>query len=102
MKCPNCDFDCPPEMRFCGMCGASLTFTCPECQFVNPVTYRFCGMCGKPLLNDELTTGRPAPAPRFLMPTTQPDQAHLSAPAAAINLPLDGERRVATIIFADV
>ncbi|MBE0695928.1 MAG: hypothetical protein IH586_03305, partial [Anaerolineaceae bacterium] len=37
-------------MRFCGMCGAALTFTCSECQFVNPVSYRFCGMCGSPLM----------------------------------------------------
>src|SRR5512141_2497003 len=72
MKCPNCDFESPPEMRFCGMCGASLTLTCPECQFVNPVNYRFCGMCGSPLLVEMAT--RPASTPRFsqLAPTRSP------------------------------
>ena len=56
MKCPNCDYDCPPEMRFCGMCGAALTRACSECSFINPINYRFCGMCGA-----ALTPQDPAP-----------------------------------------
>src|SRR5574338_1042061 len=49
MKCPNCDYESAPEMRFCGMCGTALTRTCSNCQFVNPYHYNYCGMCGKPL-----------------------------------------------------
>lgn len=108
MKCPNCDFESPPEMRFCGMCGASLTRTCRECQFVNPVNYRFCGMCGSPLLDE---SARPGAISRFSAQALAAQPARPSAPARqniaglpepAGSLPLDGERRVATILFADV
>ena len=46
MKCPNCGFDSPAEMRLCGLCGTRLAQVCSECSFANPLNYRFCGMCG--------------------------------------------------------
>lgn len=105
MKCPNCDFDCPPEMRYCGMCGTSLTITCPECQFVNPANYRFCGMCGTSLLEFKSNTVayQRSPTPNFL-----PASQQISAPVNSQGTPeqssavLEGERRVATILFTDV
>lgn len=111
MKCPNCDFDSPVEMRFCGMCGASLTRTCPECKFVNPVNYRYCGMCGALLLDDQdVRQGIPF---RFLSstPTPPPSSIGVSRPALTgisqtagetTSIHLEGERRVATILFTDV
>ena len=108
MKCPNCDFESPPEMRFCGMCGTSLTRTCPECQFVNPVNYQFCGMCGTLLRQDE-GVSRPVSTPRFAVPVPTPARS-FSIPASTpqqttpetANVLLAGERRVATVLFADV
>jgi class 3 adenylate cyclase len=108
MKCPNCDFDIPPEMRFCGMCGSSLTRTCPQCQYINPVNYRYCGMCGTAL--DVEANPRPTVTPRFAMPTQTrqpapgvPAQASQAESSAVGQSPtLNGERRVATVIFADV
>lgn len=106
MKCPNCNFDSPPEMRFCGMCGTSLTRTCPQCQFVNPVTYHFCGMCGAPLTSESTpTTPRSSAAPRFAPPVLAQERKAAPAPAPMPEggpVGLDGERRVATVIFADV
>ncbi len=96
-------------MRFCGMCGTSLTRTCPQCQFINPVNYRFCGMCGTAL--EVEVNLRPALPQRFSLasqarqvppasasPQAGPSEAAPSPSSAA----LDGERRVATVIFADV
>src|SRR5512141_1067378 len=101
MKCPNCDFESPPEMRFCGMCGTSLTRTCPQCQFVNPVNYRFCGMCGTAL---EVNVNLPPAMPqRFTLSTQARQTSSSSLPpqtnpieAGPTGAALDGERRVAT------
>ncbi len=95
------------------MCGSSLTHTCPNCEFVNPVNYRFCGMCGQPLLIGDLPQRPPVPAPRFSQAGQPASRTASSVPAAlpqlenaAINgtsaLRISGERRVATVIFADV
>ena len=121
MKCPNCDFDCPPEMRFCGMCGSPLTIICSECQFTNPITYRFCGMCGNLLQQDEGSArprgagaARAAAAPRPLglqmaassqshPPTGQASLPNSPAPLQTnVTSLADGERRIASVIFVDV
>jgi class 3 adenylate cyclase/tetratricopeptide (TPR) repeat protein len=65
-------------MRFCGQCGARLGEVCPNCDFCNPPGYLYCGMCGARLGVEAVP---PAPA--------QP-------------VPLEGERRRATVILADV
>ncbi|MCA9994293.1 MAG: AAA family ATPase [Anaerolineales bacterium] len=86
MRCPNCDFDYPPDMRFCGMCGIRLKQICLGCHFANPLDYRFCGMCGLSLL----------PPPAQLPPAYENQDHSHSA------LPLAGERRLATVLVADV
>lgn len=99
MKCPNCGFDNPPGMKFCGMCGTRLALACPACDFANPPDFRFCGQCGTPL------TEEPAPMPRPRPPSLVEGQGStLSAPTPPTDLPtsLEGERRPATIILADV
>lgn len=83
MKCTRCGFDAPAEMSFCGQCGARLGVPCPRCGFENPPGYRFCGKCGHRL------SDLPAAA---VIP---------GAPAAGIT-PLAGERRIATVLLADV
>src|SRR5512133_817046 len=85
MKCPNCGFESPPEMRFCGMCGTSLTRTCPNCEFVNPHTYRFCGMCGTPLQEEPgqaVTPARTTLTPPVSVSAAPAPSAH--APAAQV------------------
>ena len=46
MRCPKCQFDNPPDMNFCGECGAKIEIVCPECSFSNPLKFKFCGKCG--------------------------------------------------------
>jgi class 3 adenylate cyclase len=94
MNCPNCGFENPANLRFCGSCGTRLTAACPECGFANPLSFRFCGMCGR-RLNTE-------PA---LPPADQP----VSLPAMemepllpAATPPLEGERRVVTVVLTDL
>jgi class 3 adenylate cyclase/tetratricopeptide (TPR) repeat protein len=107
MICPNCNFDCPAELRFCGMCGMSLVQTCSHCQYVNPVTYRFCGMCGTPFnpeeahLRGQVSHLAPLPVTLPVHITPQPTVPIPNNEELPVQ-PLDGERRVASVIFADV
>src|SRR5207302_11060240 len=77
IACSSCGAQNPSGFRFCGSCGTELGGTpCPSCGFDNPPGQRFCGQCGSAL-------GEAAPAP---------------APTAGAA----GERKLATILFADV
>ena len=49
MKCPNCHFDNPEKMPFCGKCGAKIEIICLKCSFANPPDFSFCGKCGQNL-----------------------------------------------------
>ncbi len=93
MNCPNCGFDNPPEMNFCGMCGTRLKTTCLNCHQANPYMFKFCGHCGVSLQPCELAADE-AEA------TTLPDQA--VTPIAESVSTLEGERRLATVLIADV
>jgi class 3 adenylate cyclase/tetratricopeptide (TPR) repeat protein len=73
--CTSCGQENAPEFRFCGSCGHALSGGCPSCGFENPPGQRFCGSCG----------ARLTAAPR------EEDEAHQR-----------GERRLATVLFADV
>ena len=75
--CGSCGADNPAGFKYCGSCGTQLGGPgCPACGFANPPGQHFCGQCGT-RLDDAATT-----------------------PAAATSSP--GERKLATILFADV
>lgn len=91
------------------MCGTRLTRVCANCGFGNPLAYRFCIRCGTLLPNQAAKTGtvgpsRAEPQPELPAepPQAIPSTAASQAPEAAGPLRLEGERRVATIVMADV
>jgi len=94
MKCPNCGFDNPPGMKFCGMCGTRLAQACPACGFANPPEFRFCGQCGAPLIQEPGLVQ--PPQPQF------PVEAEVPTRPPPAPVQLEGERRLATIILTDV
>jgi len=49
MQCPECKFQNPDDMKFCGKCGSKLALICPKCGFENPDGFGFCGKCGTTL-----------------------------------------------------
>src|SRR5947209_4667344 len=76
--CGSCGADNQAGFRFCGSCGTALGAPgCGSCGFVNPAGQHFCGQCGS-----RLSDGTPLAA-----------TARTSSP---------GERKLATILFADV
>jgi class 3 adenylate cyclase len=95
MICPHCQTENPEGARFCLNCGQTLVQRCANCRTALPARARFCMHCGQPV-----------------SPSTPVDDARLTRLAAATPAPLArkvraaadlvGERRVVTILFADV
>src|SRR5688500_18095667 len=92
-RCPQCAFESPSGMRFCGRCGAALATLCPHCGAEAPPDFRFCGHCGKSLHE---TPAPPAPERPVYTPKHLADKILRSRSA------LEGERRQVTVLFADV
>jgi len=53
MICSQCRFENPPDMRYCGGCGSSLTPACSRCGAEVPAGFRFCGHCGAAVAADQ-------------------------------------------------
>lgn len=112
MRCPNCGFDSPAEMKFCGMCGACLVQICTNCEFANPLAFVFCGQCGHPLAVSSVGAQRSELPADELSSDTQAIFAPRSSAESPAGLDdetrtqnlvtLEGEHRLATVIIADV
>src|SRR2546423_10912996 len=74
--CANCGAENPEGKRFCGDCGSPLAAACPECGAENPPGKRFCGDCGAAL--------------------------DAEAPVAPAREAAVSERRLVTVLFADL
>src|SRR6266480_364081 len=78
MLCPSCGTENREGRKFCAECGTALALACPACGAANEPGERFCGECGSPL--------------------TAEAQAH--APSAG-GAPAS-ERRLVSVLFADL
>jgi len=84
--CRQCGFANDPQARFCENCGANLRESCPNCGAAVGARQNFCRACGEPLA-----------AVRAGLPRLQTPE-HL---ATRIE-PAEAERKIATILFADI
>ena len=95
MKCPRCQEENPPQARFCHECAAPLALACSSCGAPLPASARFCPGCG-----------HPAPAgarglPRFVSPEAY-TPGHLAEKILTSKAALEGERKLITVLFADL
>ena len=60
MRCPRCQLDNPPTMKFCVECGAKLEQRCPQCGAETQPAFKFCDQCGAALETPE-PASEPAP-----------------------------------------
>lgn len=107
MNCPYCEFDNPIAHSFCGKCGSIVSKRCPACDYNNPLVYDFCGRCGTALNKPTNRFGRQEPSATYsYFPSS--GSAYIVKPPVEVvtsierNGLLRGERRVATVIVADV
>src|SRR5205823_730680 len=82
--CPTCGSLAAPRAKFCEECGTRLARLCPTCSGLASPAARFCPECGAAL--GEVPGAGPArhPAPGTRHP------------------PDEGDRRLVTVLFADV
>ena len=92
MRCPRCQQDNPPGMKFCGECAAPLASVCAACGAANPAENKFCGQCAAPLRAAADTL----PSPRSYTPK------HLAEKILTSKSALEGERKQVTVLFADL
>ena len=96
MKCPECHHENPEEAKFCNGCGHKLELACPKCGKANPHGSRFCNECG-----DELR--KPADMPPMGLNRPQSyTPKHLADKILTTRSFIEGERKLVTVLFADV
>ena len=95
MTCPRCQATSREGARFCEQCGARQARACPSCGAEVAAEARFCGGCGA-----QLAAGAPA-AGRFGDPQTYTPR-HLADKILTTRAQLEGERKLVTVLFADV
>jgi class 3 adenylate cyclase/tetratricopeptide (TPR) repeat protein len=96
MECPKCQTENPETRKFCRECGAKLLIICPECDFKNFPGDKFCGECGH-----ELKKLKEAPRIDFSQPQSYTPK-FLADKILNNRSSLEGERKLVTVLFADV
>ena len=84
MICSNCGTENRDEAKFCDGCGATLARTCPSCGSVVRPQAKFCDECGSALDGS---------------PRTVESRA---APGRPVEVPRGTERRLVSVLFADL
>src|SRR6476620_3382290 len=102
MKCANCSFENPGDAKFCENCGKPLEMPCPNCGKPVSPGARFCKNCGYSLQTSPSTVPvSVAASPQALIDRYATSEIK-SKIAAALTGYIEGERRIVTILFADV
>lgn len=94
MRCPNCQTLNPPNAKFCLECGNRLVI-CPNCSTVNLPVAKFCIECGTSL------QGQTVPMEAVTPSSTKVTVVEPVPAAPELLLPPE-ERRVVTVMFADI
>ncbi len=92
MRCPSCERENQADARFCSGCGVPLCVVCAQCGRANDDDARFCNGCGAKLAANQVRSS----APRDYTPH------HLAESILTQRAALEGERKLVTVLFADV
>ena len=81
--CSSCGTENEPNRKFCGECGTPLAHLCATCGAANAPAAKFCGECGAALEARSVPAG-------------------VDAPTAVRPQPPASERRLVSVLFADL
>ena len=96
MKCPKCQTGNPNNRKFCYECGRRLLPVCPKCGSENLLRDKFCGDCGHELRVPKEVPSVDCNQPQSYTPKFLADKI-LTTPSS-----IEGERKLVTVLFADV
>jgi class 3 adenylate cyclase len=96
MDCPKCQFPNEDTAKFCNECGNRLEIVCPQCGKGNQPGSKFCNECGQALGGPER-----APPVDYAEPHSYTPK-HLTDKILTARSSLEGERKLVTVLFADV
>jgi class 3 adenylate cyclase/tetratricopeptide (TPR) repeat protein len=95
VTCPRCQAKSREGARFCEQCGARLARACSSCGAEVASEARFCGACGTAV------AAAASGAARFSDPQSYMPK-HLADKIITNKAALEGERKLVTVLFADV
>ncbi|MBI5015213.1 MAG: AAA family ATPase [Deltaproteobacteria bacterium] len=98
MNCVRCQHDNRDGARFCKGCGARLEASCPACGKEVAPAGRFCDECGHDLRSKSAEV---APSVNYQKPQSYTPK-HLTEKILTTRSALEGERKLVTVLFADV
>ena len=96
MRCPKCRFENPDNANFCNECGNKLELVCPNCSRGNPLGSKFCNECGQDLRKAKKALSVQYSQPQSYTPKFLADKIFTTRSS------LEGERKLVTVLFADV
>jgi len=96
MKCSGCQTENPEQAKFCIECGAKLEFHCSNCRAVTPANGKFCMECGH-----NLKEAAPQSPVNYKQPHSYTPK-HLADKILSHRSAIEGERKLVTVLFADV
>jgi predicted ATPase/class 3 adenylate cyclase len=96
MKCRYCKADNPDKRKYCRECGARLLLLCSECDYENVPGDKFCGGCGRHLRITEKGLSTDYSQPQTYTPEPLAEKILTARDS------IEGERKLVTVLFADV
>lgn len=99
MECPRCHARNPDDASFCEECGSRIESVCPSCGESNRPTAKFCKKCGQRLISKD--AGGAAVVSKFGSPDSYTPK-HLAEKILLSRAALEGERKLVTVLFADL
>src|SRR5215467_7778947 len=95
MHCSRCQHENRSAAKYCEECGACLDEICPKCGSHVSASAKFCSQCGHQVgLQVNASSG--FPSPEIYTPK------HLAQRIRVAKGALEGERKLVTVLFADI
>ncbi len=95
MTCSSCGTENRPDAKFCMECGTPFAAGCPACGTTNPPGAKFCFQCATPLVGAGSAWAASAAS-------SASGAASQSGSGSGRNAPAVAERRLVSILFADI